>query len=240
MRQVLALGLSLGLLAQGALLGLGWVAQHKAERWTQASRWRVRVAQAPAPLKRIRVARLPKGSVIVLDEGQAELWRVLVKVQGAGVGESVAVIKRLRKLRGGHLGQALVGISDTPAPITLGDVMLARPARLFETTAYDPGPVSNSRGWVGTTATGARARFGVVAVDTKVIAFGTRLYVEGYGPAIAADRGGAIKGARLDLCFNSTREARAWGRRKKTRVWVLDSLPKARRQALQRRLEAQP
>jgi 3D (Asp-Asp-Asp) domain-containing protein len=62
-----------------------------------------------------------------------------------------------------------------------------------------------------------------VAVDPKLIPLGSYLYIEGYGPGLAADVGGAIKGHKIDLCFNSTREANAWGR-KKTRVWRIDPL----------------
>ena len=40
---------------------------------------------------------------------------------------------------------------------------------------------------------------------------GTKLYVEGYGYAIAADTGGAIKGNRVDLFFNTEAEASNWG-----------------------------
>ena len=66
----------------------------------------------------------------------------------------------------------------------------------------------------GVTATGRQARYGVIAVDPRVIGLGTRVYVEGYGSAIAADIGGAIKGDKIDLCFNSHKEALKWGRRK--------------------------
>jgi uncharacterized protein YabE (DUF348 family) len=80
-------------------------------------------------------------------------------------------------------------------------------------TAYAP----NHGPGVGTrTATGARARRGIVAVDPRVIPLGTRLYVSGYGYAIAADTGGAIKGNRIDLCFNTAAEAIRFGRRRVT------------------------
>ena len=54
---------------------------------------------------------------------------------------------------------------------------------------------------------------GVVAVDPSVIPLGTRLFVPGYGPAVAADVGSAIKGTIIDLWMPSTAAARAWGRR---------------------------
>lgn len=61
------------------------------------------------------------------------------------------------------------------------------------------------------TATGKAPYRGIVAVDTNVIPFGTKLYVEGYGVAEAADRGGAIKGNRIDLFMETASEARRWG-----------------------------
>ncbi|MER3414189.1 MAG: hypothetical protein C4341_08150 [Armatimonadota bacterium] len=72
----------------------------------------------------------------------------------------------------------------------------------------------------GRTSLGSEARRGIVAVDPNVIPLGTIVYVEGYGLAIAADTGGAIRGKRIDLCFNSHAEALQFGRRT-VRVHVL-------------------
>lgn len=64
--------------------------------------------------------------------------------------------------------------------------------------------------------------WGIVAVDPTVIKIGTKLYVPGYGYAVAADTGGAIKGSVIDVCFWAGGEsaaksaARAWGRRNVT------------------------
>jgi 3D (Asp-Asp-Asp) domain-containing protein len=65
----------------------------------------------------------------------------------------------------------------------------------------------------GHTASGLPVGVGVIAVDPSVIALGTRVFVPGYGPAVAADVGSAIKGAIIDLWMPSTAAARAWGRR---------------------------
>jgi uncharacterized protein YabE (DUF348 family) len=54
----------------------------------------------------------------------------------------------------------------------------------------------------GITATGMRAGNGIVAVDPRVINLRTRIYVPGYGVAIAGDTGGRIKGKRIDLGYD--------------------------------------
>jgi hypothetical protein len=58
-------------------------------------------------------------------------------------------------------------------------------------------------------------REGTIAADTNYYPFGTRMYVPDYGWGVVEDRGGAIKGPnRIDLYFDSHRQALAWGRRK--------------------------
>lgn len=93
----------------------------------------------------------------------------------------------------------------------------SRPSLVVVATAYAP---HHGRGVDGVTATGLPARRGVVAVDPRVIPLGSVLYVEGYGVALAADTGGAIRGRRIDVCFDTPREAYRWGRRV-VRVYVL-------------------
>ena len=76
----------------------------------------------------------------------------------------------------------------------------------FTATAYT---------WTGyRTATGTWPSRGTVAVDPRVIPTGTKLWVEGYGEAVAADTGGAIIGNRIDLYMDSKDECLQWGRRK--------------------------
>ena len=78
-----------------------------------------------------------------------------------------------------------------------------------QATAYD------GFGMGGMTATGHQitsTNDKVIAVDPSVIPLGSRVYVEGYGEAIAADTGGAIQGNIIDLNMGQS-DAVAWGRR---------------------------
>jgi 3D (Asp-Asp-Asp) domain-containing protein len=70
----------------------------------------------------------------------------------------------------------------------------------------------------GNTASGLPVGWGVVAVDPSVIPLGTHMTIPGYGEAVAADTGGAIVGATIDLWFPSVAQADAWGRRTVTIV----------------------
>lgn len=81
-------------------------------------------------------------------------------------------------------------------------------------TAYDDGNSSY-------TYRGNRIHKGIVAVDPSVIPLGTRMYIPGYGYAIADDIGGAIKGNRIDLAFDNRNEALQFGYQKVT-VYILD------------------
>ena len=77
------------------------------------------------------------------------------------------------------------------------------------------------------TASGTYPRLGSVAVDPKVIKLGTKLYIVSedgkwvYGYCVAEDTGGAIKGNKVDLFFNTNAECIQFGRRK-VLVYVLD------------------
>lgn len=106
-----------------------------------------------------------------------------------------------------------------------------RKAITMTATAYDLSYQSTGKRpgdrYYGITASGTKARSGVVAVDPNVIPLGTRLYVESldgtkdYGLCIAEDTGGAIKGNKIDLFFNTASEVKNFGRRK-VKVYILD------------------
>ena len=122
-----------------------------------------------------------------------------------------------------HVGTAL-----PPYHAMSADGEIFRYARRvsMESTAYTLSQSCTGRSpdhpLFGVTASGMQAQVGVVAVDTNVIPFHTRLYIEGYGFAVAGDRGGAIRGYKVDVFLNSMEEVRQWGRRHNVQVWILD------------------
>ncbi|NHC42786.1 LysM peptidoglycan-binding domain-containing protein [Bacillus sp. MM2020_1] len=80
-------------------------------------------------------------------------------------------------------------------------------------TAY----TANCKRCSGITATGINLKkhpnLKVISVDPKVIKLGTKVYVEGYGYAIAGDTGGAMRGKKIDIFVPSYKKAIQWGRK---------------------------
>ena len=93
---------------------------------------------------------------------------------------------------------------------------------IMESTAYSSDP-ADALGGGTVTATGQNLLTNpmAVAVDPNVIPLGTRLYVEGYGEAIASDTGGAIKGNIVDVHFSTYEQCIQWGRRQ-VKVTILE------------------
>lgn len=92
----------------------------------------------------------------------------------------------------------------------------------YESCGKNPGDP-----YYGITASGMKAQYGVIAVDTSVIPLGTRMYVEAvdgswvYGYCVAGDTGSGIKGNKIDLFYNSRNEAISFGRRQ-ANVYILN------------------
>lgn len=148
--------------------------------------------------------------------------------------DRLALLRELRASRAAA-GAEVAALEARAAQVETTAVRLAArapaPAPAEAATAAAPAPVPapdgpaaagsltvSSTGYAlsGTTATGLPVGWGVAAVDPSVIPLGTRLYVPGYGEAVAADVGPAVRGAEIDLWFPSTGQALAWGRRSVT------------------------
>jgi len=99
------------------------------------------------------------------------------------------------------------------------------PAAGKEITVTATAYTAYCEGCSGTTAIGINLRSNpeqkVIAVDPNVIPLGARVWVEGYGEAIAGDTGGAIKGNKIDVFIPTQDQALKWGR-KQVKVKILN------------------
>ncbi|GAX88452.1 3D domain-containing protein [Effusibacillus lacus] len=98
----------------------------------------------------------------------------------------------------------------------------------FHLTAYTAGPESTGKypghPAYGITSSGKRATEGrTIAVDPRVIPYGTKVYIEGVGIRTAEDTGGAIKGNRIDVYMENLGQAIQFGVKKDVRVYILSS-----------------
>lgn len=100
-----------------------------------------------------------------------------------------------------------------------------QPAASKELTVTATAYTADCNGCSGVTATGkdlkADPNAKVIAVDPSVIPLGTKVYVEGYGEAIASDTGGAIKGKKIDVFVPNKGDAMNWGT-KQVKIKLLD------------------
>lgn len=175
------------------------------------------------PFKVLRWAapELEQGQTKVIREGQEGIIKKTVRVvyeDGRPVNRTIVDSEVVQPVVDRIIGEG------TRTPSLTIDTPHGRFAyvevREMVATGYEPGPISTGEWSDGLTFTGLKAQRGVVAVDPTVIPLGTKLYIEGYGEGIAADIGGAIKGNRIDLCFDTYEEAIQWGRRT-VKVYIL-------------------
>ncbi len=166
-------------------------------------------------------------STVVLSEPQDEIviWGTIEKEAVAAKKKSVSKGNSSFHAAGSAITQAT---ANANANTNTSDKGFSY-SKVFTmtATAYDPSPATNA-GYTKT-AYGLTPQYGVVAVDPKVIPLGTKLYIESsdggaswvYGYCIAGDTGGAIKGNKVDLCFNTKAECKKFGRKTAT-VYILD------------------
>lgn len=169
---------------------------------------RLVVEKTPAPVKYIFNRTIGRGRLIKTDPGSegrtytrfAQVWL-----------KSKLLSEKLVKTTIVPPEPAVFEMGPSGYAVSRGSFSRARVARM-ESTAYTPDAGRGARATFRT-ATGRRAQYGVVAVDPRVIPLHTLLFVEGYGFAVAADTGGAIKGNIIDVCLPTNAECRQWGRR---------------------------
>ncbi|MGH7709414.1 MAG: ubiquitin-like domain-containing protein [Vulcanimicrobiaceae bacterium] len=165
---------------------------------------------------------LAPGKTRVLSRGSNGLSLVTYRITRHGDAKPVKYVVSKRIVRPAKPRIVLHGIDEmrafrmaANATHDFGSHVVGSALRMVA-TAY----VANCAGCSGITKLGMPAGHGIVAVDPHVIPLGTPLFIPGYGKAIAGDVGSAIRGQRIDLGFNSLRDALMFGRREIT-VYVL-------------------
>jgi 3D (Asp-Asp-Asp) domain-containing protein len=171
-----------------------------------------------APVRHMASFDLPIGSVRVVQNGtpgvrETDYLMTRPADRSAGLHRSLLAAHVLRKARPRIVA---VGVGEYASLAQLakrgfdGTIRLAKSALRMVATAY----TASCYGCSGMTKSGQPAGHGIVAVDPAVIPLGSHLYIPGYGRATAGDTGGAIRGNRIDLGFNSNTDALNFGVKK--------------------------
>jgi len=178
----------------------------------------------------------PEGTQVVMVEGQNGQVRKRADVTYVNSAETERSVLEETVLQSAVNKVVLVGtgteetittnapaIGDGVIVTADGQVLTYSHSDQFKTTAY----THTDAGCNMTTATGTTVRWGTVAVDPKVIPYGTRMFIVSndgqyiYGIATAEDCGGGVKGKHIDLYFPTDPECWAYGVRAAT-VYFLD------------------
>jgi 3D (Asp-Asp-Asp) domain-containing protein len=156
--------------------------------------------------------------------GEQEVTTAVIKIGGVVTEKEIVEVLLLNEPvdeiidigTGGRLGTR----TDTSAPDFHYNGKLVMNASAYTAGFGCTGKNPGDPGY-GITASGRHVQPGIVSVDPSVIPLGTNLYVEGYGFALAADVGGAIKGNKIDLFHYELEDALRFGRRDLV-VYILD------------------
>ena len=171
----------------------------------------------PVTVERRNNPAMDAGTERVVQQGEAARVEDTVRISTVNGEETARLVLSSRVVKDGKT--QIVEVGTKPVANMIHGKKYKKKI-VMSGTAYDP----SAGKW---TASGTRARVGAVAVDPRVVPLGTKLYIEStdgfptYGFAVAEDTGGAIKGKRIDLFYNSRREACNFGRRNVI-VYVLE------------------
>ncbi|MGE6261220.1 ubiquitin-like domain-containing protein [Heyndrickxia sporothermodurans] len=164
-------------------------------------------------------SNLLRGQEKVLQHGQNGLQRKkyeVVKENGKEVNRKLIHVETIKESKEKIV---MVGTKVMTAQVSRGEA--GGKEYYVTSTAY----TADCNGCSGNTATGINLRANpnikIIAVDPNFIPLGTKVYVEGYGYAVAADTGGAIQGRKIDIFFPNKSQAYRWGR-KQVKIRILN------------------
>ncbi|MBQ1501300.1 MAG: G5 domain-containing protein [Firmicutes bacterium] len=163
---------------------------------------------------------LVAGARVVISEGSPGINRNTYQVvyeNGVEVERTLISTEKVRDPVSRVVG---VGPADSTGTATSAMTSTSSGADFYYTNSFTVQATAYT--WTGNrTATGTWPTVGTIAVDPNVIPLGTRVYVEGYGFAVAEDTGGAVKSNIIDLYMDTEAECINWGRRYVT-IYILD------------------
>ncbi len=169
-----------------------------------------------------------KFDTILQEDGELDYGLEEVKQAGA-LGEKEITYEIVKK-NGKEFSKDVISSKVTKEPIN--EIIAEGTRKVFasrngyeeykeliycESTAYYTGWITAT----GTTPVYNPGGISTIAVDPRVIPLGSLVYVDGYGYAVAADTGGAIKGNIIDVFVNSYDMAINWGRKHGVPVYVI-------------------
>ncbi|MFH1825105.1 MAG: 3D domain-containing protein [Candidatus Firestonebacteria bacterium] len=169
---------------------------------------------------KIKDSYLNKDEIIELESGENGFIEKEVKVLYHDHKEIWRKIFNISNHKKPKNCKIVVGLSSKKRMYMLTKKVKASKVIVMRATGYYPGPEDCGPYADGLTSIGYLAGYGVVAVDPKIIPLKSKLYINGYGLAIAADVGGAIKGNKIDLCFDTYKESSSF-QPKNVKVYLL-------------------
>ncbi|WP_139492605.1 3D domain-containing protein [Brevibacillus dissolubilis] len=196
-----------------------------------------KVVQVPkqVPFQEIRKAdaNLTKGETKVVQQGQegkaVDHYKVVLE-DGKEVGRQLVKTEVVQPKADRILA---IGTKKKDVVVAASESLTSRGGKSFRArrvltgvtlTAYSAhggGKAPGSAGF-GRTATGVRAAEGrTIAVDPSVVPLGWWVYIDGVGYRRAEDTGGAVKGHKMDIYFNSRSEAMQFGRKRGKTVYII-------------------
>jgi len=156
---------------------------------------------------------LPKGKEKVIQAGEKGKIKKEFEVTLENGKEVKRTLRKEEKIKETKDRIVAVGTKQVAKNVSRSAAKASGKTMYMLSTAY----TANCSGCSGITATGINLKKNpnakIIAVDPNVIPLGTKVYVEGYGYAIAADTGSSIRGNKIDVFMPTKSKANAWGRK---------------------------
>ncbi|MED2382113.1 cell wall-binding protein EntB [Bacillus thuringiensis] len=166
----------------------------------------------------VKVKEEPKAQEIVKHKEEAKV-KEEVKVKEELKAQEIVKPKEEAKVKEEEKAKEIAKAKEEERAkeVSKNNIESAKRELTVVATAYTADPSENGTyGGRVLTAMGhdltANPNMRIIAVDPKVIPLGSKVWVEGYGEAIAGDTGSAIKGNRIDVLMGSKSKAMNWGR----------------------------